>query len=156
MKNNLKNTLILGMVLSLLFMSCASTTTINSVPQGAKVYIDGQPVGRTPYIYSDTKIVLSETSIRLVKDGYRPFNTYMYRDEKADVGAIVGGFFFVVPFLWTLEYNPVHTYELEPLTDNNRQSDSSSTDLHELKGLLEKGLISPVEYERAKKKLIGI
>ena len=39
--------------------SCTSTTIINSVPQGAAVYIGQERVGTTPFTYSDTKIVAS-------------------------------------------------------------------------------------------------
>jgi hypothetical protein len=37
------------------------------------------------------------------------------RNERVDAGAIVGGLFFWIPFLWTMQYNPSHTYEMVPL-----------------------------------------
>lgn len=94
---------------------CASTTIINSSPSGAKVYIDGEPVGTTPYTYTDTKIVGSSTPVRLVMDGYEDFNTLLKRNEEANVGAIIGGIFLLFPFLWTMDYKASHTYELIPL-----------------------------------------
>ena len=54
----------------ILFAGCASSTMINSVPSGAKVYINGESVGTTPYLYSDTKVVGSVVNVDLVKDGY--------------------------------------------------------------------------------------
>lgn len=57
----------------------------------------------------------STTDIRLEKDGYETLNTTLSRNERADVGAIVGGIFFIFPFLWTMKYNLVHTYELRPM-----------------------------------------
>ena len=98
-----------------LFASCSSATLIESNPSGAKVYMNGEYKGVTPYSYSDTKIVGSTTDVRLEKDGYETLNTTLSRNERADVGAIVGGIFFLFPFLWTMKYNPVHTYELKPL-----------------------------------------
>ena len=103
------------LALTILLCSCASTTTINSFPENASLYIDDSFVGKTPYQYSDTKIMFSTTKIELRKEGYYDFVTYMQRSEKVNVGAIIGGLFVWVPFLWTMEYNPVHTYTLEPI-----------------------------------------
>ncbi len=97
-----------------LFSACASTTVINSNPSGAKLYIDSEPVGTTPYTYSDTKIVGSSTPLRLVMEGYEDFNTVLKRNEEANVGAIVGGIFLLFPFLWVMDYKSQHTYELIP------------------------------------------
>ena len=48
-------------------------------------------------------------------NGYEDCHILLVRNERADVGAIVGGCFFWVPFLWTMQYNPSHTYELVPV-----------------------------------------
>ncbi|MDD3079445.1 MAG: PEGA domain-containing protein [Paludibacter sp.] len=111
----LKSSAVLMSVI-LLFASCASSTMINSIPSGAKVYINGEPVGTTPYLYTDTKIVGSIVNVDLKKDGYEPFYTTFSRTEQVDVGAIVGGVFLLFPFLWTMQYKSTHTYELIPLS----------------------------------------
>lgn len=98
-----------------LFASCSSSTLIQSEPNGAKVYMNGEYKGTTPYSYTDTKIVGSSTQLRVEKEGYETLNTILTRNESADVGAIIGGIFFLFPFLWTMKYNPVHIYELKPL-----------------------------------------
>lgn len=100
---------------AILFSSCASTTIINSIPTGAKLYVDGEPVGTTPYTYTDTKIVGSSTPIRLAQDGYQDFNGVLKRNEEANVGAIIGGLFLLFPFLWTMDYKSNHNYELTPV-----------------------------------------
>lgn len=97
-----------------LAFGCASVTVINSSPEGAKVYIDEQPVGLTPFTYSDTKIIGSSTYIRLEKEGYLPFQTVMVRNEEVDAGAVIGGLFFWPVWLWFMKYKPVHFYELVP------------------------------------------
>lgn len=102
------------LAVTVLFASCSSTTLIQSDPSGAKVYMNGEYKGVTPYSYSDTKIVASSTDVRLEKEGYETLHTVLSRDERVDVGAIVGGVFFLFPFLWTMKYNPTHTYELRP------------------------------------------
>lgn len=98
----------------ILFSSCVSSTLIQSSPPGAKVYINGESVGKTPYLYSDSKIVGSITNIDLVKDGYHTLYTSLERTEQVNPGAIVGGLICAVPFLWMMEYKPSHNYELIP------------------------------------------
>jgi hypothetical protein len=101
---------------ALLFtVGCASTTMIRSEPGEANVYIDGSKVGQTPYLYSDTKIVGSVTNIRLSKEGYQDFETFMKRDEEFQVGPCIGGAFVWPVWLWVLGYKPERTYELTPL-----------------------------------------
>ncbi len=107
------------LAISILFTGCVSTTLIESSPGGAQVYISDEHVGETPYLYKDTKIVGSCTAIKLKKEGYETFRTNLCRDEQADVGAIIAGFFFFVPFLWTMKYKPTHKYELTPVSGTN-------------------------------------
>ena len=147
---------------AILFSSCASSTMIYSTPEGAKVYLNGEPVGKTPYLHTDTKIVGSTTTVRLEKEGYKPFHTTFSRDEEVDVGAIIGGIFVWVPFLWTMKYKSSHTYEMVPLSmdemtkANALQHDDLSKNniekLRELKQMLDEKLISQEEFEKAKKK----
>lgn len=133
---------------------------INSKPQGAKLYMDEQYQGTTPYSYSDNKIVGSTTPIRLELDGYAPYLTTLVRSEKADVGAIIGGFFLLVPFLWTMEYNPVHTYELRTITEAEESvtkpsmTKGKTETLRELRKLFDEGTLTKEEYEKEKQKIL--
>lgn len=148
----------------ILFASCSSTTIIQSSPTGAKLYINGEPVGTTPYTYSDTKIVGSTVAVRLEKEGYDEVNTYFSRDEEVDVGAVIGGIFFLWPFLWTMKYKPARTYELIPSTggfpsvieveQRQIQLKSKAERLRELKQLLDDGIITQEEFEAEKKKIL--
>ena len=95
-----------------LLHGCASMTVIHTVPEGAKVYADGEFKGQTPYSYSDQKIVGSTTHLRLVKDGYQETNAALQRNEEFSVGACIGGALVLVPFLWSMNYKPEHRYEL--------------------------------------------
>jgi len=90
----------IALVTSILFASCASSTLIQSYPSGAKVYIDGEPTGVTPYWHSDTKITGSITNVDLVKDGFEPLYTSFTKTEQVNVSAIVGGFLLWPIFLW--------------------------------------------------------
>ena len=144
--------------LIILMSGCSSTTLIQSVPNGAKLYLDGESVGTTPYSLRDTKITGSSTIIKLIMDDYEPLIATITKDEEINAGAVIGGVFFLIPFLWTMEYKPVHNYELIKQTENKSIIDdknASITDkLKELKKLLEEGLITQNEFEKIKKKLL--
>ncbi|MGH8474538.1 MAG: PEGA domain-containing protein [Methylococcales bacterium] len=94
---------------------CASTTVINSEPNGATVYLNGEKVGTTPYKHTDTKIILSTNTVQLKKDGYQDFTSAFSRNENVNVGALVGGLLVAVPFLWVMDYKPSYSYEMVPL-----------------------------------------
>ncbi|MCG5051755.1 MAG: PEGA domain-containing protein [Myxococcales bacterium] len=104
-----------AVTLAALTSACASSTVIRSEPSGAKLYLNGEPVGRTPYTMTDTKIVGSTTTVHMELDGYESVDGVISRNEEFDVGACIGGVFLLVPFLWIMRYKPVHTFELRPL-----------------------------------------
>jgi hypothetical protein len=102
------------LLLVVLFLtSCSSSTMIQSIPSGAKVYLDDEYAGTTPYFMTDKKISFSSTRVELKEEGYENFITMLTKDEEVNVGAIIGGLFVWVPFLWVMDYKPTHTYELE-------------------------------------------
>lgn len=100
--------------------ACSSTTLVRSTPAGAKLYLNGEYVGTTPYSMTDTRIVGSTTSVRLELPGYETTTGTISRNEEFDVGACIGGVFLLVPFLWIMGYKPEHHFEL-------RRSGSAST-----------------------------
>lgn len=148
----------------ILFASCSSTTIIQTIPSGANLYINGEPVGMTPYTYTDTKIVGSTVAVMIEKEGYEQINTYFSRDEEVDVGAVIAGVFFMWPFLWTMKYKPARTYELIPssgdvptiieVEQRQAQLQSKADRLRELKQLLDDGIITQEEFDSEKKKIL--
>ncbi len=154
----------IALAVAVLFSGCASSTMINSSPAGAKVYINGESVGTTPYLYTDTKVLGSVINIDLVKEGYEPLYTSFTRSEQVNAGAIVGGLFFLFPFLWTMEYKPTHNYELVPLAATNQDTQvqseqtqpalSKAQRLKELKQMLDENLITQDEFNKAKQKIL--
>jgi hypothetical protein len=145
------------LIVLFLFSSCASMTMIQSDPEGARLYLNGENVGTTPYSHTDTRIVGSQTTVRLEKHGYETLNTVFSRDEEVDIGAVIGGFFVFIPFLWTMKYKPFHTYEMKPLTGDTPDEMTIKTKadrLRELKELLDEKIITPEEFEREKKKIL--
>ncbi len=152
---------------SIIFASCASTTLIQSYPSGASVYINDEPVGKTPYSHTDTKIVGSVTALRLELEGHETLYTSFSRNEEVDAGAIVGGLFLWAPFLWTMKYKPYHNYELIPFNQEVMEGDplqsndenktiivNKTEQLRELKKLLDEKIITQEEFEREKKKIL--
>ncbi len=166
MQNTCKfNTLPLLLALMLLVSSCASTTLIQSQPSGARLYLNGEYVGKTPYTHRDTKIVGTCTTVRIEEEGYEMFHGNFCRNEEADVGAIIGGVFFLFPFLWTMKYKPDRTYELRSEPDavekhpemmeiDKTLTPTKAEKLRELKKLFDEGILTEEEYEREKRKIL--
>ncbi len=154
--------LLAGLVL---LTSCASSTVIKSTPSGAKIYIDQEYKGVTPYTHKDSKIVGSTTTVKLSKEKFETKNTSFSRDEEVNVGAVIGGIFFLVPLLWVMKYKPTHTYELKPDLGDKKpinkgmqlpiNSLSRIDRLYELKKLLDEKIITQEEFNTEKKKILS-
>ncbi|WP_299524806.1 PEGA domain-containing protein [uncultured Lutibacter sp.] len=115
MQINIFKSIAVLLSLIILLTSCASNTIITSIPSNSKLYLNGEMVGNTPYKHRDLKIVGSTNSIRIEKEGYEICNATFSKDEEIDVGAMIGGFFLLVPFLWVMKYKKAHLYELRPI-----------------------------------------
>jgi hypothetical protein len=96
----------------LFLFGCASATLIKSNPPGAKLYLDGQLKGETPYTYADRAAAGTMKSVTLKKEDYKDFTGHIKR-EVLSVGALIGGLFFLIPLIWILEYPPEYTFEME-------------------------------------------
>jgi hypothetical protein len=163
MKNSI-NSICFLLSLLILFASCSSTTMISSNPSKAKLYIDGALVGETPYQHTDSKIVGSSMTLKIEKEGFKPLIATITKDEDVNVGAVIGGLFTLVPFLWTMNYNPIHNYVLQPInSDNITQQESQQAQpkpktkverLRELKQLLDEKIITQQEFDKEKVKIL--
>jgi hypothetical protein len=106
---------IIASSIALLFLfGCASATIIKSNPPGAKLYLDGQLEGETPYTYADRAAAGTMKSVTLKKEGYKDFSGHIKREELS-VGALIGGILILIPLIWVLEYPPEYTFEMEKL-----------------------------------------
>ena len=104
--------LIISIASVIFFNSCASTTTIHSYPEDAKIYLNDSFVGYTPFILKDTKILGTTTEVTLKKEGYETLYIDITKDERLHVGALIGGLFVWVPFLWLMQYEKQYNFEL--------------------------------------------
>ncbi len=163
MKPKLLLNVSISIALIIFLSACASSTMIKSVPSDADVYINGEWVGKTPYLYTDTKVSFSMVMVDIVKEGYEPIYTMFRRDEEFNPGTFIGGFFIWPIWLWTLDYKPTRTYYLTPL--NNTKSGDSVTEmqylstsklekLREIKKMLDEKLITEDEYQKQKAKIL--
>lgn len=109
----MKKLISLLLIFAMLVPACASSTLIKTNPSHAKVYVDGRLIGTSPVTYRDTAISGATKTVLLKKEGYED-TTNMIRKEDVKVGPIIGGIFFLFPFIWTLGYPDYYTFELEP------------------------------------------
>ena len=62
--------------------------------------------------------------IRIEVEGYQDYVTYIEKSSHLNVGALVGGLFFVVPYAWILGYEPYYEFffeddmQLQPKKEN--------------------------------------
>ena len=160
-------------VTCMLFYSCSSSTCIQTSQGAAKLYINNEYKGTTPYVHTDTRIVGSTLVLKLEKEGYKPLITTITKDEEIDPGAIAGGIFFGVPFLWTMRYHPNHIYELvklppeiDTISDEGilKQKAPVVIDkftqkiekLRELKKLLDEKIITQSEFDKEKARILAL
>jgi len=104
-------------IVAVLFLAgCTSMTQIQTIPSGAKIYVNDEFRGETPYTLADNNIIGTTSAIRLEKEGYQPFTTFITRSEEIDPAPVVCGLIFTpVWWLWAMKYRPVHAYELVPV-----------------------------------------
>ena len=106
--------LIASTMVILFLFGCASATVIKSNPPGAKLYLNGQSMGETPYTYADRAAAGTMRTVTLKYEGYKDFNGTIKR-EQLSVGALIGGIFLLIPFIWILEYPPLYNFEMEKM-----------------------------------------
>ena len=104
----------------LLFSACSSSKIIETQPPGARVYIEGEFVGTTPYELKDRRVFWQKTRVRVKKDGYFPEECIASRSETLNPGAFIGGFLFWPTFLWAGAYEPETVIYLSPNEEANQ------------------------------------
>lgn len=99
---------------------CASSIEIDSQPQGATVEVDGEEIGETPTIYTDTATVFSESRVVVRMEGYETVTATLQRDGELNTLALILGITglavwpLLPAWLWILEYPDYARYELPP------------------------------------------
>ena len=91
--------------------ACSSSTSIRVSDPEARIYINDEYVGTGRGHYSDRKPAFTIQEVTLRKDGCEPQNYRFRRNERPDIGAIVGAYYLVVPIFWATQYKQRHAYE---------------------------------------------
>lgn len=98
---------------SVLCSSCATVTTIRTLPPDARVYVDGRLLGETPVEFKDSSPFWAHRTLTLRKVGYKD-ETVTLRKDQMRVGPLIGAIILLVPIFWLFGYPDTVTYELAP------------------------------------------
>lgn len=93
--------------------ACSSGTSIRVSDPDARIYVNGEYVGTGKGYYSDRKPAFTKQTVTLRKDGCDEEHYTFRRNERPDLGAIVGAYYLAVPVLWLTQYKGRHAYEFE-------------------------------------------
>jgi hypothetical protein len=96
-----------------LLAACSSNTTIRVSDPDARIYVNGEYVGTGTGQYSDRKPAFTRQEVTVRRPGCLPENYSFRRNERPDVGAIVGAYYLAVPILWLTQYKQHHAYEYD-------------------------------------------
>jgi hypothetical protein len=93
--------------------ACSSGTSIRVSDPDARIYVNGEYVGTGNGWYSDRKPMFTKQEVTVRKDGCEEQSYTFRRNERPDLGAIVGAYYLAVPVLWLTQYKGHHAYEFE-------------------------------------------
>lgn len=104
-----------------LFMSgCSSSTSIRVSDPDARIYVNGEYLGMGRAVYTDRKPAFTRQEVTLRKQGCAEERYSFRRNERPDLGALVGAFLLAVPILWITQYKARRAYEYDcvPIAQN--------------------------------------
>jgi hypothetical protein len=108
-----------ALLLVVSLMGCSTTTLIKTDPPGARVMVDGAPLGITPCKYDNGGPFWIKNAVLIEKDGYQPINTVLTKSQP-NVMMIILACGVIVPALWATGYPDEFNYELQPLKTGNK------------------------------------
>lgn len=93
---------------------CASQTRITTEVNATIYEVQtGRAVGTAAADYKDRKPFWSSTSFRIEKEGCKTKNLTIHRNDSINAGRTIGGFFFILPWIWIGDYEPSYGVSLE-------------------------------------------
>lgn len=92
---------------------CSSSTQIRVSDPDARIYVNGEYVGTGKGRYSDRKPAFTRQEVALRKDGCAEERYSFRRNERPHFGAILTGYYLVLPAFWFLQYKRHRAYEFE-------------------------------------------
>ena len=106
---------IMFMAAATMLAACSSGTTIRVSDPDARIFVNGEYVGTGKGRYSDRKPSFTRQEVAVRKDGCAEQTYSFSRNERPDLGAIVGAYYLAVPILWMTQYKHQHAYEFDSL-----------------------------------------
>ena len=97
---------------------CATTTTIKTIPPGARAYVDDEFLGETPVEFSDSSAFWTRPRPVLRKDGQQDKEVFL-RKNRLRTESLIGTILITVPVFWLFGYPEAVTSELEPTSAEN-------------------------------------
>jgi hypothetical protein len=97
--------------------ACSSGTSIRVSDADARIYVNDEYVGTGKGYYSDRKPAFTKQEVTVRKDGCAEQDYSLRRNERPDLGAIVGAYYLAVPILWLTQYKDHHAYEFDCLPE---------------------------------------
>ena len=91
----------------------SSGTSIRVSDPDARIYVNGEYVGTGKGYYSDRKPMFTKQEVTLRKEGCEEQSYTFRRNERPDLGAVVGAYYLALPVLWLTQYKDHHAYEFE-------------------------------------------
>jgi len=102
--------LLINLFLIFSIVSCSSTTIIKTYDPEVNIYVNGQFKGKGSAVHTDMKMSWLSSTVKLQKVGCQEEYEMFTKDEKLDVLPLISGFLLIFPFLWTMKYDAVHSY----------------------------------------------
>jgi len=96
-------------------IGCSTFVRIDSIPSGAKAYINGEPVGKTPAQMDLSNFIINDYALELKLEGYE--NYYRPLSKEAKPIHIILGIFDLINLFWCIGPKGHYNFELEPKTD---------------------------------------
>lgn len=87
---------------------CAHTVHLNSYPEGATVYVDGEEIGETPTTFQETTGWGESHLVRIEKDGYQTASRVVNQSgwhSGLVVASVVGALFLCWPALGGIAFS---------------------------------------------------
>lgn len=103
-----------SLAVALALASCVSHTRISTEVNATITEVDsGRAIGTGSADYKDSKPVWRTTTFRIEKEGCDTKELTIHRSDDINIAAIIGGFFFFIPWLWAGDYHRTYGVALQ-------------------------------------------
>jgi PEGA domain/Short C-terminal domain len=146
---------ILGCALVSLLAGCGGSVLIRTAPPGAKAYVDGNFIGRTPVEFSVPRREIRPHALRLEKEGFEPIEDTIR--TRVAPGRIVGAIFslgIVYLFRSPMDLVTPEMYALSPALSAERDRAIGEA-LRRVQELHDQGKISDEEFKRQRDEILN-